>query len=129
MGRILKGATIRVFRVEGTPNTRVIIGEGGEVTIQGEKTLFLNFGDKARAEAFLAKRIEQGLPGATLKSFEVPQSFLDELRSIAAPERLANLFPLRPIVVDVTLAPNQFGLRKEQIEKLKQVIIQGSGQE
>lgn len=42
-------STVTVFRVEGPANARVIIGEGGQVAIQGEKTLFLNFGSKAGA--------------------------------------------------------------------------------
>jgi hypothetical protein len=122
------GGTVRVFRVEGTPNARIAIGEGGTVAIaEGDKTLFLNFGDKARAEAFLAKRLEQGMPGAGVKSFEVPKSFLDELRSSAVPEALAKQNPGKPIIVDVTKAPDQFGLRPEQIEALKKAIIQGSG--
>ena len=41
--------TVRVYRVEGTPNTRLLIGENGEVAIiDPHKTLYLNFGDKAR---------------------------------------------------------------------------------
>lgn len=44
-----------MFRVEGTPNTRVLIGEAGQVTIvDSESALFLNFGSKARAEQYLA---------------------------------------------------------------------------
>ncbi len=121
------GAKVRVFRVEGTPNTRIIIGESGEVAIQGEKTLFLNFGNRARAEEFLAQRLKQRLPGATLKSFEVPKSVLNDLRSTAVPERLSRQFPGRPILVDVTKAPDQFGLRREQIKRLQRAIIQGTG--
>ena len=40
--------------------------------------LFLNFGSKARAEQYLAQKLAKGLPGAEVKSFEVPKSFLDE---------------------------------------------------
>ncbi|WP_425338784.1 hemagglutinin repeat-containing protein [Enterobacter roggenkampii] len=47
------GSTVTVYRVEGVPNTRVLIGEKGQVTITGETTLYLNFGDKARAQEFL----------------------------------------------------------------------------
>ncbi|KNC92660.1 hypothetical protein [Trabulsiella odontotermitis] len=49
------GATVTVYRVEGAPNTRVLIGENGQVTITGDITLYLNFGDKARAQEFLQK--------------------------------------------------------------------------
>jgi len=59
-----------VYRVEGTPNTRVLIGENGEVAIvDPHKTLYLNFGDKARAEAYFAQKLNPAqklgpLPGA-----------------------------------------------------------------
>jgi filamentous hemagglutinin len=89
--------------------------------------LFLNFGDKARAEAFMAKRVQQGMPEAATKSFEVPQSFLTELQQAAVPESMASKFPGRPIIVDTTKAPNQSGLRPEQIENLKKNIVPGTG--
>lgn len=119
---------VRVFRVEGLPNTRILIGEGGRVTVLADDgMLFLNFGDQARAEAFLAKRIEQVMAGATMKSFEVPRKFLDELRAAGVPESMARQYPGRPLIVDVTKAADQFGLRPEQIEALRRAIIQGSG--
>jgi hypothetical protein len=125
---VAPSSTVRVFRVEGAPNARIAIGEGGTVAVaNGDQMLFLNFGDKARAEAFLAKRLQQGMPGATAKSFEVPTSFLDELRASAVPEALAGQNPGSPIIVDVTKAADQIGLRSEQIEVLKKAIIQGSG--
>jgi len=120
---------VRVFRVEGTPNTRIIIGTTGQVAIEGTQTLFLNFGSRARAERFLNQRLAQGMPGASIRSFVVPQSFLDDLRNAAVPERLARQFPDRPIVVDVTKAPDQYGLKPEQVDELRRVIIQGTGRE
>ena len=68
-----------------------------------------------------------GLPGAKIKSFEVPKSFLDDLRAAAVPERMARQFPNRPIIVDPTKAADQFGLRAEQIKALQKAIIQGTG--
>ena len=109
------GGTVKVFRVEGTPNTRIIIGDGGQVAIQGDRTLFLNFGRPGAAEAFLSQRLSQGMPGATIKSFEVPQSVLTDLQSSAVPESMARQFPNSPIQVDVTKAADQFGLRLDQI--------------
>jgi filamentous hemagglutinin len=87
----------------------------------------LNFGDAARAEEFLAKRVAQGLEGATIKSFEVPASFAEGVARKAVPEALARQFPNSPLLVDTTKAANQFGLRAPQIEELKKFIIQGSG--
>jgi hypothetical protein len=70
---------------------------------------------------------------STIKSFEVPDSYLDELRSTAVPERLSRKNRdnrNKPIVVDIKQAPDQYGLRtKEQIDQLRNVIIQGTGKE
>jgi len=117
-----------VFRVEGKVNQRISILEGGLVEISGDNMLFLNFGDEQRALEFFEKRIAQGMDDATIKSFDVPGEFLDYLREIAVPEQLAREFPGSPIVVDITKAADQFGLRWEQIEQLIEVIIQGSGE-
>jgi len=120
-------ARTTVYRVEGLPNTRILLGEGGQVSVQGDQMLFVNFGDKARAEQFLATRLQQGMPGAQIKSFEVPRSLLDDLRASAVPESMATQFPGRPLLVDPTKAADQFGLRLQQIETLQEAIIQGSG--
>jgi len=120
--------TVTVYRVEGSVGARILIGEGGRVTIvTGERMLFLNFGERARAEEFFAKRVKQGVPGATLKSFEVPKEALEATQAEAVPERLASQFPGRPLVVDTTKAINQFGLRMRQMEALQKLIVQGSG--
>jgi hypothetical protein len=118
---------IRVYRVEGTPNTRIVIGKDGSVAILGDQPLFLNFGSEARAQRYFAQKVSRGLPDVQTKSFEVPKEFLDELRSSAVPERLGKTFPDRPILVDVSKAPDQFGLRPDQIEALKKVILAGTG--
>jgi RHS repeat-associated protein len=120
------GATT-AFRVEGATNQRLFIGVGGEVRISGSNTLFLNFGDAARAESFLVKRLGQGFSDSTIKSFQVPTSFVDDLAESAVPENLARQFPNSPLVVDVGKAANQFGLRPAQIEALQKAIIQGTG--
>jgi len=120
--------TVQVFRVEGAANQRIVIGSGGEVTIVGgDKTLFLNFGSRARAEEFLARRLGQGMSDATIKSFSVPKSFVEELRAAAVEEPMVHAFPARPIRVDITKAADQFGLRPEQIKALEKAILQGSG--
>ncbi|HKQ03869.1 MAG TPA: hypothetical protein VJ464_01960, partial [Blastocatellia bacterium] len=118
---------IQVFRVEGNINTRILIGDAGEVGVQGENTLFLNFGDEARAAEFLAQRAGQNLEGAAIKSFQVPKTFLEEMQATAVPERLARQFLDRPFIVDAAKAANQFGLRTPQIERLRSVIVQGTG--
>jgi len=119
--------TVRVFRVEGTPNARIAITSTGGVIIQGAKTLFLNFGSRTRAREFLSRRIAQGMPNASIKSFEVPKAFLEDLRASAVAEHLSKQFPGRPIIVDVTKALDQFGLRGQSLDKLITAAIQGSG--
>jgi hypothetical protein len=123
--------TVTVYRVEGKPNTRVIIGDNGGVSIVGDTTLYLNFGDKARAQAFLDKRISQNMEGATIKSFEVSKSFLEKLRREAVKENKARNPENRnkPIIADPTKAKDQYGVRPHQFDELKNSIIQGSGKD
>lgn len=59
--------------------------------------------------------------------FEVPESFLDDLRASAVDEDLGRVIAGRTMAVDVTKAPDQFGMRPEQIEALRKAIIQGTG--
>ena len=49
-----------VYRVESAINARLSISEGGDVSVQGTKALFLNFGSEARANSLLARRLAQG---------------------------------------------------------------------
>jgi hypothetical protein len=122
------GGTIDVFRVEGSSNARILIDGGGNVSIPDtNRMLFLNFGQPARASEFLTKKVAERLPGATIKSFKVPERFLYGLRGQAVPEAFASQFPGRPLIVDATRAPDQFGLRSGQIRELLGNIIQGSG--
>jgi hypothetical protein len=128
VGAGVSAGRVRVYRVEGTPNSRIAIDDQGAVLIaEDTKMLFLNFGNRARAEAYFAQKLEQGLPGAQIKSFEVSRQFLDELRATAVTQRTAAQFPDRPQIVDVTKAPDQFGLRPEQVTALREAIIPGTG--
>jgi hypothetical protein len=123
----LAAETTTVFRVESAGNARLLMGEAGTVTAQGEKTLFLNFGQQARAESYLARRLaDPRYQGSVIKSFEVPTSFVDRLRASSVLEAESPLFPDAPLRVDINFA-DQFGLRAQQIDELQQAIIQGSG--
>jgi hypothetical protein len=124
------GETVIVYRVEGTPNTRVIINPDGTVAIVGndKSMLWLNFGSRARAEQFFAQKFGQSMPGLQMKSFEVPRSFLNEMRALAVDQGEAATYPGAPQIGDPTKAPDQFGLRQINIERLRGTIIQGSGQ-
>jgi hypothetical protein len=118
---------VRVYRVEGAPNTRILISETGDVIVRGRTTLFLNFGSRARAEELLARRIAQGMQDPAIKSFDVPQGFLHGLREAAIVSDRSKKHPNRPLLVDQTRAPDQFGLRGEWIDRLIDDIIAGSG--
>jgi RHS repeat-associated protein len=123
------GGVTRVFRVEGPGNARVGIGADGSVSIRGDKTLFLNFGDEARANEFLSQRVANpNTPGSQIKTFDVPDSYVAQLRAQAVPESMASQFPDRPIQVDISKTADSFGLRAEQLEGLVCVIVPGSGQ-
>ncbi len=125
----VSGEVITVYRVEGLPNTRVLIGQYGDVAIIGDQTLFVNFGNNAEARRYFAKKLAGRLPGAELKSFQVPKSFYDDLLKDAVDESLAKQFPDRPFIVhqSITKKPDQLGLRPKQVESLRRAIIQGSG--
>lgn len=128
----LKGpGTVTVYRVEGTPNTRIVIGDNGKVRINGSTTLYLNFGDKARALEFFEKRGAQNMDGATIKRFEVPHSVLDDLRNTAVKESVARLPENKgkPVIADPTKAKDQYGVRPEKLKELQDKIIQGTGKD
>ena len=116
---------VTVFRVEGAGNARILINGAGKVTAQGDKMLFLNFGQANRAESFLARRLAQGY-NDTIKTFEVPKAFVEDLRATSVFESEASSFPNAPLKVDLAY-PDQFGLRAEQIQELNNIILPGSG--
>lgn len=121
------GGTTTAYRVEGPGNARLNIGPEGNVAVKGDSTLFVNFGDEARAQSFLDRRLAQGYDGTQIKSFEVPNSYVDHLRASSVPENMARRFPDRPFSVDVNQAADQFGLRACHLPGLLAAIIPGSG--
>jgi hypothetical protein len=92
----------------------------------GDKTIWLNFGQESRASNYFGTKIADGLPGAQLKSFDIDPKFLNEIRSTAVPENLARRNPGSPIISRDPY-PNQFGIRSDQFQKLRESIKQGSG--
>lgn len=122
-------STVKVYRVEGLPNTRLALGEGGSVVVIGnEPMLHLNFGSRARAEQWFANKVAAHMPGVQMKAFRVPKEFVEDLRASAVEQKLASKFPDRPLIDDPTKAPDQFGLRGAQVEELREAIIQGTGE-
>lgn len=67
---------------------------------------------------------------SVLKSFKVEKEFLEDLRRRAIPEGIRGDSPeimLKPIRVDITKAPDQFGLTEGDIRELRRFIVQGTG--
>ena len=124
----ISSSVVKVFRVEGHINQRINILEDGMVELIGDNMLFLNFGNEERAIEFFNKRLAQGIDDATIKSFTVSNEFLQLLRDNAVPEQLAREFPNAPLVVDISKAADQYGLRPEQIEQILDFILPNSGQ-
>jgi RHS repeat-associated protein len=127
--------TVSVFRVEGE-NSRIKVDKDGNVTIHGDGMLFLNFGDKDRADGFLSRRNGQYGAGNRIISFQVDASFLQKLRDTSITERQLNKIAkkdksakLLPLRVDKEFQ-DQYGLRRggtPGIDDLQAAIIPGSG--
>jgi len=120
--------TVTTFRVEGIPNQRIMISEAGEISLvpSNESVIWLNFGQEGRASSYLQTKIDKGLPGAELKSFDVDSAFVDKIRADAVPERFARQYPDRPIISRDPY-PDQFGLPKAYFDNLINSITQGTG--
>lgn len=123
-----------MFRVEGPGNgeepgnERLIIDSADNVSIKGNTMLFLNFGQEDRAQSYLARRLaDPRYTNSALKTFTVPTSYVDMLRSTAVPEALKSEFPGSPLAVD-RRTPDQFGLWSSQFPELLRNIIPGSGE-
>jgi len=119
---------VNVHRVEGRGNERIRIDPAGNVTINGRRRcLFLNFGSINRAEELLAQRRRKGFDDNVIKSFDVDAEFLDRLRRIAVAEEDTRRLGSLTFRCDVSRAPDQYGLRRAQIDELIPHIVPGSG--
>ncbi|MFD7159442.1 DUF6531 domain-containing protein [Kribbella sp. NPDC059898] len=118
---------VTVYRIEGAGNRRLLIGDTGDVSIQGQGMLFLNFGDKERALSYYQRRHSQGYGDSQMKAFEVPRSYVDSLRRAAVSERAAKANPRAPLSVDRSKAGDQFGLRSCHFPELLEQVQPGSG--
>ncbi len=129
--------TVPAYRVEGQGNERMRVDPNGNVDIPEvrtnkgrgpERNLYVNFDDPARARAFQDQRLPQ-FPDNVIKSVDVPRSYLNELRATAVPEAERAANPDKPVIADPTKARDQFGLSGQQIDKLREAAVPGSGQE
>ncbi|MDO8617299.1 MAG: hypothetical protein Q7N87_00160 [Candidatus Uhrbacteria bacterium] len=137
LNQIGREGSVTVYRVEGIinavkgqTNVKLAIDQNGMVKVLvKEKDLFLNFGDKERALTFFQRKLHQGMEELRLKSFNVSEKFLEEVRGFAVTEAQHPLFPDKPFIVDATKAADQFGFPPKQIPDLKKNIIKGSGKD
>ncbi len=139
---------VTVYRVEGPENQRVSFGNGkphvsksfNSATNESkagsyrkpmdyQDRAFLNFGDRPRAEEFLAVRHEQGHTKTVMKAFDVPGETFDKIRKSAVPEGAARVpgNEHRPIAVDVNKGDNQYGLNWKSLQTVNATAIPGSG--
>ncbi|NEX64587.1 hypothetical protein [Noviherbaspirillum galbum] len=102
---------VTAYRVEGISNQRLVINEAGEVSLIPNKgqIIWINFGQEGRAMQYLQTKIDKGLVGAELKSFEVDVEFLETVRSKAVPEKFSRLNPDNPIISRDPY-PDQYGI-------------------
>jgi hypothetical protein len=133
-GKGVSSELVTGYRVEGLGNQRMLVGASGDLEIPTvltskgkgpERLLYVGF-DEARAQQFLQQRLEQ-FPSNRVTTFEVPREFVYELRAAAVAEVERSLYPSRPVIADPTKASDQFGLTAQQIERLREVVVQGSG--
>ena len=117
---------VTVFRVESPANARLVISDSGDVSIRGDNALFLNFGDGTRAVGTQQSRLADGFEGTEIFAFDVPTSFLDELRRSSVPEEFARTDFPSPFRVDTEFV-DQFGLRSCSFAALERAIVEGSG--
>ncbi|WNG58822.1 hypothetical protein F0U59_31890 [Archangium gephyra] len=147
--RSLDQKPVTVYRVEGPDNQRVSINPQGNAHVSksfGSATneskpglykkpmeyqdrAFLNFGDRARADEFLAVRHDQGHPQTVMKAFDVPHDTFEQIRKSSVPESAARVpgNEHRPIRVDVNKGDNQFGLNWKSLQLVNSTAIPGSG--
>ncbi len=84
--------------------------------------LFINVNQETRAVAFLARRGDT----ASLVRFELRPEFVEKLRSSSVRQELGRANPTRPQQVDVTAAPDQFGIPSNLFDELLQNVVPDS---
>jgi hypothetical protein len=123
--------TSTVYRTQGgkIPNAsrhRILIDENGNITIIGDKMLYVTLDDIGHQVYFYNKR-----GGATkeveIVSFKIPKSLAEEIKQSAVPQDLGKGNTGKPQISDETKSANAYGLPKEYIEKIQEQAIKGSG--
>jgi hypothetical protein len=134
--------SVKVYRVEGAPNTRVLVGPDGGVTIVGDSMLHVSFRTPAHARYFLTKKLtsDPPLPDAVVKHFRVQRSFAKRARSAAVHQSAKQrgmpreVFETLPQIDDPKVSArlgipetDVLGLPANWIAEMRAAIIAGSG--
>lgn len=126
--------TVTVYRkqMRHPLSQRVHVDENGNVTISGNNQLYVNMsGD-------IKHTVEFRGDGGRIVSFEVPKSFVEDVRRHAVPQdqpdglgfikqEWKQVKKYYPDISDPTKGTDLYGLPGEVIEKMRKVIISGSG--
>lgn len=93
-----------------------------------QDTAYLNFGNRPRAEEFLAVRHGQGRTDSVIKAFDVPRKTYKNIRKSAVDEASASQRgnEHRPVRVDIK-AEDQYGLTWDSLQLVNSTAIHGSG--
>ncbi|MFF0478334.1 putative T7SS-secreted protein [Streptomyces sp. NPDC004284] len=126
--------TVTVYRkqTEHPLSQRVHVDENGNVTISGNNQLYVNMSGDIR------HTIEFRGDNGQIVSFEVPKSFVDDIRRNAVPQdqpdglgftkqEWKQVKKFYPEISDPTRGTDLYGLPGEVIDKMRKVIIPGSG--
>jgi hypothetical protein len=122
--------TVTLYRVDDAAFPPRVATDGSIPIVTtrsgGERALFVNIGQPERAAEFA---LVNRRGNATVTAVEVDASILQKLRDTAVFDRsaAAALHPTAPLRVDISKAPDQFGLRTpEHIQMLRDAIIPGT---
>ncbi|MGW5331287.1 putative T7SS-secreted protein [Streptomyces bauhiniae] len=111
---------------------RVHVDENGNVSITGKNQLYINMsGD-------IKHTLEFRSDGGQIVSFEVPKGFVEEIRSRAIPQEQPpdwgfskqewkQIKKYYPEISDPTRGVDLYGLPAEVVERMRKVIVPGSG--
>ncbi|MGI5221787.1 putative T7SS-secreted protein [Nocardia sp. CA-290969] len=137
LGLVAEGCRVTVYRTqrEGGHSERVHVGPDGSITITGDNMLHVNMSNNiAHSEAFRG-------PGFQIVAFDVPRSFVDDIRNAAIPQRRPSGVSRRewnisssgkPQIDDPKVGPDLYGIPSnlfggENFSALLDAIIPGSG--
>ncbi|MEU9187964.1 DUF6531 domain-containing protein [Streptomyces sp. NPDC048484] len=127
--------TVTVYRkqTEHPLSKRVHVDENGNVTITGNNHLYVNMSDDIKHTV----EFRSG-DGGQIVSFEVPKGFVEDIRHNAVPQAQPDglgftkqewkqLKKYYPEISDPSMGPDLYGLPAEVIDRMRKVIIPGSG--